>query len=90
MNFMDKVEDNISSSYVEHKLNPLDDKQTTHHEPSHESHSTGHRLSDAFMNLKDAIIGDSSHKTGGAFNDPDEDDARMMDDKRKMSESKDM
>uniref|UniRef100_A0A1I7UWH9 Phosphoprotein n=1 Tax=Caenorhabditis tropicalis TaxID=1561998 RepID=A0A1I7UWH9_9PELO len=92
MSFMNKVEDSLSSAYVEHKLDPLD-KPAQHYEAPQEPqehHSGHHRLSDAFMTLKDSILGDTCHKTGEAFNDPDEEEDKMMDDKRKMSESKDM
>ncbi|EGT59101.1 hypothetical protein CAEBREN_03275 [Caenorhabditis brenneri] len=53
---------------------------------------SGHRVSDAFKTLKESIIGDTCHKTGEAFNNPDGDDGHLeaMDDSRKMSESKDM
>uniref|UniRef100_A0A1I7UWH8 Uncharacterized protein n=1 Tax=Caenorhabditis tropicalis TaxID=1561998 RepID=A0A1I7UWH8_9PELO len=78
------MEDKIESlsQYIEGRLEPL-----VHISTEPPVHHREHRLSDAFVTLKDSIIGDTLHKTGEAFNDPDEDE-KMMDDKRKMSESK--
>ncbi|CAP25446.2 Protein CBG04810 [Caenorhabditis briggsae] len=86
MSVINKIEDNLSSAYVEHKLDPIEKS----HQHAPEVHATGEdyhrgsRLSDAFVSLNNAIHGDTTHKTGEAFNDANEYDGM----ERKMSMSK--